>query len=63
MGFQYLQPLFTIHMAKPEGNPDDYLPTSNTCINFLKLPPYTSESKMKEKLLYAINSKAGFQLS
>lgn len=54
-----------IHMAihDSEEDPDEYLPTASTCMNFFKLPPYRSEEKMKEKILYAINSKSGFELS
>jgi ubiquitin-protein ligase E3 C len=32
-------------------------------MNLLKLPPYISTSALREKLLYAINSNAGFELS
>eukprot|EP00736_Rhodelphis_marinus_P008671 Rmarinus@m.29763 len=39
------------------------LPTSSTCFNLLKLPLYKSRSVLKERLLYAIRSGAGFELS
>ena len=39
------------------------LPSSSTCANTLKLPEYKNESTLKEKLLYAIHSGAGFDLS
>jgi ubiquitin-protein ligase E3 C len=39
------------------------LPTSSTCMNLLKLPKYTSKEMLKEKLLYAIEAAAGFELS
>jgi ubiquitin-protein ligase E3 C len=45
------------------------LPTSSACINTLKLPPYggpspeQAERRMRDKLLYSIESKAGFDLS
>ncbi|KAF9364021.1 hypothetical protein BGX34_002740 [Mortierella sp. NVP85] len=39
------------------------LPTSSTCFNLLKLPPFTSKSVLKEKLRYAIMSNTGFELS
>ncbi|KAF9939816.1 hypothetical protein BGZ67_008924 [Mortierella alpina] len=39
------------------------LPTSSTCFNLLKLPPFSSKSVMKEKLRYAIMSNTGFELS
>ncbi|RVW71611.1 E3 ubiquitin-protein ligase UPL6 [Vitis vinifera] len=38
----------------------DRLPTSATCMNLLKLPPYRSKEQMATKLLYAINADAGF---
>jgi ubiquitin-protein ligase E3 C len=39
------------------------LPTSSTCMNLLKLPNYRWKSLMKEKLLAAIESGAGFELT
>mmetsp|Transcript_2530 Transcript_2530/g.5561 ORF Transcript_2530/g.5561 Transcript_2530/m.5561 type:complete len:1509 (-) Transcript_2530:253-4779(-) len=39
------------------------LPTSSTCMNLLKLPKYPSKPMLKQKLLYAIESAAGFELS
>jgi ubiquitin-protein ligase E3 C len=39
------------------------LPTSATCMNLLKLPNYQSKEVMKEKLIYAIESGSGFELS
>jgi hypothetical protein len=39
------------------------LPTSATCMNLLKLPPYGNEAAMRGKLLMAIESGAGFDLS
>ncbi|KAF8945056.1 hypothetical protein BGZ47_003291 [Haplosporangium gracile] len=39
------------------------LPTSSTCFNLLKLPPFSSKSVLKEKLRYAITSNTGFELS
>lgn len=38
----------------------DHLPTANTCMNVLRLPNYKNKALLKKKLLYAINSKAGF---
>eukprot|EP01087_Luapelamoeba_hula_P017100 TRINITY_DN5363_c0_g1_i2.p1 TRINITY_DN5363_c0_g1~~TRINITY_DN5363_c0_g1_i2.p1 ORF type:complete len:863 (-),score=106.25 TRINITY_DN5363_c0_g1_i2:130-2718(-) len=60
LGFRQLQPPFAIHQASDDTS---RLPTAATCMNLLKLAPYTSFSQMKEKLLYAINSAAGFELS
>ncbi|KAJ3022338.1 UNVERIFIED_CONTAM: Ubiquitin-protein ligase E3B [Siphonaria sp. JEL0065] len=39
------------------------LPTASTCFNVLKLPAYQKKSSLKAKLLYAIKSGAGFDLS
>jgi len=45
------------------AKPDDMLPTSATCFNVLRIPAYSSEKVLKEKLLYAIYSNAGFELA
>ncbi len=58
--FQELYPEFCIQSA---GSEIDRLPTSNTCINLLKLPEYEDENVLKEKLLYAIQAAAGFEYS
>jgi ubiquitin-protein ligase E3 C len=55
-----LYPEFCIQSA---GSEIDRLPTSNTCINLLKLPEYNDENMLKEKLLYAIQAAAGFEYS
>lgn len=60
LGFAQLNPRFTIRDA---GGDEQRLPSASTCINLLKLPRYTSAKTMSEKLLYAINSGAGFDLS
>ena len=39
------------------------LPSAATCMNLLKLPQYESVQQLKEKLLYAIKSHSGFELS
>ncbi|KAL7454340.1 hypothetical protein ACHAWC_005973, partial [Mediolabrus comicus] len=39
------------------------LPSSSTCMNLLKLPKYTSKAMLRDKLLYAIEAAAGFELS
>ncbi|EPZ35887.1 HECT-domain-containing protein [Rozella allomycis CSF55] len=59
LGFSQLEPKFGIQST----GTDDRLPSSSTCFNLLKLPRYTSKSVLKGKLLYAINSEAGFHLS
>ncbi|AES64909.2 putative aminoacyltransferase, E1 ubiquitin-activating enzyme [Medicago truncatula] len=65
LGFRYLEPLFCIQRAGGNATEDalDRLPTAATCMNLLKLPPYRSKDQMESKLLYAINSDAGFDLS
>ncbi|KAF9549865.1 hypothetical protein EC957_002436 [Mortierella hygrophila] len=60
MGFAELNPKLCIRNA---GREEDRLPTSSTCMNLLKLPAFTSRERLKEKLLYAIHSEAGFDLS
>ncbi|XP_057430179.1 E3 ubiquitin-protein ligase UPL6 [Lotus japonicus] len=65
LGFRYLEPLFCIQRAGGNASEEalDRLPTSATCMNLLKLPPYRSKEQMETKLLYAINADAGFDLS
>ena len=41
----------------------DRLPTAATCFNLLKLPNFKSKKVLKERLLYAIKSESGFDLS
>ncbi|KAL7306120.1 hypothetical protein TKK_0001569 [Trichogramma kaykai] len=59
LGFKELDPPFCIQHA----GSIDRLPTSSTCMNLLKLPEFPDEKLLKEKLLYAIQSGAGFELS
>ncbi|XVF62396.1 hypothetical protein PTKIN_Ptkin09bG0004200 [Pterospermum kingtungense] len=65
LGFKYLEPLFCIQRAGGSASEEalDRLPTSATCMNLLKLPPYRSKEQLENKLLYAINADAGFDLS
>ncbi|XP_057959070.1 E3 ubiquitin-protein ligase UPL6 isoform X2 [Malania oleifera] len=65
LGFRYLEPLFCIQRAAGNASEEalDRLPTSATCMNLLKLPPYRSKLQLETKLLYAINADAGFDLS
>jgi ubiquitin-protein ligase E3 C len=60
LGFGQLNPKFSIRDA---GDDEQRLPSASTCINLLKLPRYGSAKTMSEKLLYAVNSGAGFDLS
>lgn len=63
LGFAYLEPPLCIQMAGGEES-IGRLPTAATCMNLLKLPPYPGGAQqVREKLLYAIESGAGFELS
>ena len=59
LGFKDLEPPFCIHYAGAE----DRLPTASTCMNLLKLPEYLEKETLRAKLLYAIESGVGFELS
>jgi len=50
------------HQGSVDGR-DVRLPTSSTCMNLLKLPNYKTKQMLREKLVYAIESAAGFELS
>ncbi|WKX97400.1 hypothetical protein Q1695_013227 [Nippostrongylus brasiliensis] len=58
-GFKMLYPAIGIQLV----HDSDHLPTSATCMNLFKLPIYNSRSKLEDKLRYAINAGAGFELS
>ena len=60
LGFGQLQPRFTI---RDSGGDQSRLPSTSTCVNLLKLPIYKSKALLREKLMYAVNSGAGFDLS
>lgn len=60
LGFSALTPHLMIRDA---GSDESRLPTAGTCSNLLKLPRYTTQETLKEKLLYAVHSGAGFDLS
>ncbi|KAF2153906.1 hypothetical protein K461DRAFT_276962, partial [Myriangium duriaei CBS 260.36] len=59
LGFGSLTPKFSI---RDSGTDEARFPTTSTCINLLKLPRYSSKEGLREKLLYAVNSGAGFDL-
>jgi len=65
-GFRGLNPPFTV-VRKPHETPlkaDDYLPSVMTCVNYLKLPDYSSKAVMREKLKTAMEEGVGsFHLS
>lgn len=70
-GFKHMQPPLTIHKVECGASPlaflggadVDRLPSASTCFNTLKLPNYRRCATLKQKLLYAIGSGAGFELS
>jgi E3 ubiquitin-protein ligase TRIP12 len=65
-GFKNLTPMFTV-VCKPSEPPytsDDYLPSVMTCVNYLKMPDYSTVDILKEKLGTAMNEGQGaFHLS
>ncbi|KAI4300230.1 hypothetical protein L6164_033628 [Bauhinia variegata] len=63
-GLASLNPKLTIVRKHCSSRADIDLPSVMTCANYLKLPPYSSKERMKEKLLYAITEGQGsFHLS
>ncbi|OQO13457.1 hypothetical protein B0A48_01685 [Cryoendolithus antarcticus] len=60
LGFSSLNPRFSI---RDSGSDESRYPSASTCVNLLKLPMYRSEKILREKLLGAVNSGAGFDLS
>lgn len=58
--------MFTV-VCKPSEDPytsDDYLPSVMTCVNYLKLPAYSSREVMNRQLSKAIKEGQGaFHLS
>ena len=71
LGFGQLTPPFCVHRAGMTGGSRGSeadadtarLPTAATCMNLLKLPPYRTKEQVRKKLLYAIKSGSGFDLS
>lgn len=65
-GFKSLTPMFTV-VCKPSEPPyssDDYLPSVMTCVNYLKLPDYSTQEVLKRKLIVATKEGQGaFHLS
>lgn len=65
-GFRSLTPMFTV-VCKPSEHPytsDDYLPSVMTCVNYLKLPDYSSLDVMIQRLSTAMKEGQGaFHLS
>jgi ubiquitin-protein ligase E3 C len=74
LGFSQLQPTFCIQkipayasqytgLEPPRQGEVPRLPSAATCMNLLKLPMYDSVEMLRERLLYAIRSNSGFELS
>lgn len=65
-GFRGLNPPLTVvrKPAEAPNTPDAYLPSVMTCVNYLKLPEYSSKKIMRDRLLTAIKEGVGsFHLS
>ena len=63
-GFENLEPKLTIDLMHVEGEPDDYMPISMTCVNLLQILPYSSPEKLRKKFLQAFEyGKGDFQLA
>lgn len=65
-GFKALTPPLTIVRKTLDANqnPNDYLPSVMTCVNYLKLPEYSSRDVMRNKLKVAANEGSmSFHLS
>ena len=65
-GFKSLTPMFTV-VCKPAESPytsDYYLPSVMTCVNYLKMPDYSTLDVLREKLDVAVKEGQGaFHLS
>ncbi|XP_055903063.1 E3 ubiquitin-protein ligase TRIP12 isoform X3 [Eupeodes corollae] len=65
-GFKSLTPPLTIvrKTLDPGQNPNDYLPSVMTCVNYLKLPEYSNSEVMRTKLKVAsTEGRMSFHLS
>ncbi|XP_010253504.1 PREDICTED: E3 ubiquitin-protein ligase UPL4 isoform X2 [Nelumbo nucifera] len=63
-GLAALNPKLTIVRKHCSEWVDGDLPSVMTCANYLKLPPYSSKERMRERILYAITEGQGsFHLS
>lgn len=65
-GFKSLTPIFTVvcRPSEPPYTPDDYLPSVMTCVNYLKLPDYSTVDVVRERLSVAMKEGQGaFHLS
>lgn len=62
LGFSSMNPPFTVQRIGIMWD-GEKLPSASTCFNTLKLPTYSSEKVLRERLIYAIESGAGFELT
>ncbi|KAH6629023.1 thyroid hormone receptor interactor 12 [Boeremia exigua] len=65
-GFKSLTPMFTVvcKPAEPPYTSDDYLPSVMTCVNYLKMPDYSTLDVLRAKLNVAAKEGQGaFHLS
>jgi len=66
-GLQGLKPPLTVVRRESDNmsiSSDEYLPSVMTCVNYLKLPPYSSREVLASKLLAAMRQGQGaFHLS
>ncbi|CCH44018.1 putative E3 ubiquitin-protein ligase TRIP12 [Wickerhamomyces ciferrii] len=60
-GFKMMRPVFTVVLKHGESGlkSDDFLPSVMTCANYLKLPDYSSQGILEERLLKAIHEGGG----
>ncbi|KAL3925251.1 MAG: hypothetical protein SGILL_000529 [Bacillariaceae sp.] len=66
LGFGSLEPVPSIQQIRlrpDELTKNSRLPTSQTCMNLLKLPNYQDKQLLKEKLVAAVEAGAGFELT
>jgi len=66
VGLRSLNPPLTIVRKTVETteNPDDFLPSVMTCVNYLKLPEYSSSDVMRSRLAVAAHEgQLSFHLS
>jgi hypothetical protein len=57
------EPLLLLLLCAQRAGPDsDRLPTSHTCFAVLLIPEYSSQAKLRERLLMAVDNAQGFGL-
>ena len=66
LGYGQFDPPFNIMKISAEGEGgrgSKRLPMAASCFNQFKLPQYETVDELREKVLYSIQSKSGFELS